>query len=230
MTRSMPASASRASLPAAPGRSGSAGSATRSTRLTICAACASAPPASRARCCAGSARRSSRCRAARSSRRCRPAPSTPASSSGRGTTLPSGSIRWRRTTTVPGPASPARPKRSCINAAAYDALPDDLKLIIKTVAMSAATRRRRTTRSTTPRRCASSRPSTASTSACCRRPSSRACPSPTSEIVQELLDDPDPMVREVMASYAKFRNLMAEYAPYGHAGRMNARTMPFPEA
>nr|MBP6726855.1 hypothetical protein [Thauera sp.] len=49
------------------------------------------------------------------------------------------------------------------------------------------------------------------------------------EMVVELLADPDPMVREVMASYAKFRNLMAEYAPYGFAGEMNARTLAFAE-
>jgi TRAP-type mannitol/chloroaromatic compound transport system substrate-binding protein len=49
------------------------------------------------------------------------------------------------------------------------------------------------------------------------------------EMVEELLADPDPVVREVMGSYAKFRNLMAEYAPYAFAGEMNARTLPFAE-
>ena len=42
--------------------------------------------------------------------------------------------------------------------------------------------------------------------------------------------DSDPTVREVIGSYAKYRNLMAEYAPYAFAGEMNARTQPFAES
>ena len=54
-------------------------------------------------------------------------------------------------------------------------------------------------------------------------------PAATGELVQELHADSDPVVREVIGSYAKYRNLMAEYAPYAFAGEMNARTQPFAE-
>ena len=50
------------------------------------------------------------------------------------------------------------------------------------------------------------------------------------EMVAELLEDPDPRVREVMASYASFRNLMTEYAPYATGGQYAARKLMFPEA
>src|SRR5690606_12072268 len=52
----------------------------------------------------------------------------------------------------------------------------------------------------------------------------------TRQIVGELLADSDPLVREVMASYAKFRNQTAEYARHSYAPNMNVRDFAFPES
>lgn len=130
----------------------------------------------------------------------------------------------------PGPGEPCSTEEIGINASAYNALPDDLKLIIKTVAMSAADE---TTMDYETNNAKTVRILKAEHGVNVRllpQAIVEGLAVAAGEIVQELLADPDPVVREVIASYAQYRNLMAEYAPFGHAGVMNARTSPFPEA
>ena len=116
-----------------------------------------------------------------------------------------------------------------MNASAYNALPDDLKLIVKTVAMSAAvetTMDYEINNAKTVRLLTSEHGVTVRT---VPQAIVDGLAAATGELVQELHADSDPVVREVIGSYAKYRNLMAEYAPYAFAGEMNARTQPFAE-
>lgn len=130
---------------------------------------------------------------------------------------------------APGLGEPCSTEEIGINAAAYDALPDDIKLIIKTVAMSAADE---TTMDYEINNAKTLRVLESDHGVKIRVLPQQivdGLAKAANEMVEELLADPDPVVREVMSSYAKFRNLMAEYAPYAHAGVMNARTLPFAE-
>ena len=130
---------------------------------------------------------------------------------------------------APGVGEPSSTEEVVMNASAYNALPDDLKLIVKTVAMSAAvetTMDYEINNAKTVRLLTSEHGVTVRT---VPQAIVDGLAAATGELVQDLHADSDPMVREVIGSYAKYRNLMAEYAPYGFAGEMNARTLPFAE-
>lgn len=117
-----------------------------------------------------------------------------------------------------------------MNASAYNALPDDLKLIIKTVAMSAADE---TTMDYEINNAKTVRILKAEHGVNVHKvpqPIIEGLAVATNEMVAELLADPDPVVTEVMSSYASFRNLMTEYAPFATGGEYDARTLMFPEA
>lgn len=130
----------------------------------------------------------------------------------------------------PGVGEPSSAEEIAINMSAFDALPDDLKQIIKTVAMSASEE----TTTDYDLNHAKTLPILV------KEHGVKLLPVPeeileglqvaTNEMVSELLGDDDPMVAKVMGSYAKFRNTTAEYARYSYAAQMNARTQVFPEA
>ncbi|HSQ72687.1 MAG TPA: TRAP transporter substrate-binding protein [Rubrivivax sp.] len=46
------------------------------------------------------------------------------------------------------------------------------------------------------------------------------------ELMAELREDKDPLTKKVAESYAHFRNQSSEYARYSYAGQMNARLLP----
>lgn len=117
-----------------------------------------------------------------------------------------------------------------MNAAAHDALPEDLQQIIRTVAMSAS---EETTTGYDLNHAKALKVLTTEHGVVARmvpEEIQKHLASATEEMVRELLDDSDPVVREVMASYASFRNITAEYAAYSYGGQMNARSFAFPEA
>lgn len=130
---------------------------------------------------------------------------------------------------APGLGEPCSTEEIGMNAAAYDALPDDLKLIIKTVAMSAADETTMDYEINNAKTVRILKEEHGVNIRLLPQQIVDGLATAANEMVEELLADPDPVVREVMGSYAKFRNLMAEYAPYAHAGVMNARTTPFAE-
>jgi TRAP-type mannitol/chloroaromatic compound transport system substrate-binding protein len=130
----------------------------------------------------------------------------------------------------PGVGEPCSTEEIGMNASAYNALPDDLKLVIKTVAMSAANE---TTMDYEINNAKTVRILTAEHGVQIHQvpqPIVDGLAVAANEMVAELLEDPDPKVREVMASYASFRNLMTEYAPYATGGQYAARKLMFPEA
>lgn len=130
----------------------------------------------------------------------------------------------------PGVGEPSSAEEVVMNMGAYEKLPDDLKLMVKSVAASA------TEETTTSYDLNHAK--TLKTLVNDHDVKLLAVPDEiieglgkaTQEMVSELLADSDPHVAEVMASYAKFRNITAEYARYSYAAQMNARTMDFPEA
>lgn len=130
----------------------------------------------------------------------------------------------------PGVGEPCSTEEIAINASAYNALPDDLKLIIKTVAMSAADETTMDYEINNARTLRVLRAEHEVNVHQLPQPIVEGLAVAANEMVQELLADPDPVVREVMASYAGFRNLMTEYAPYATGGQYAARTMMFPES
>ena len=125
---------------------------------------------------------------------------------------------------------PCSTEEIAINASAYNALPDDLKLIIKTVAMSAADETTMDYEINNARTLRVLRAEHEVNVHQLPQPIVEGLAVAANEMVQELLADPDPVVREVMASYAGFRNLMTEYAPYATGGQYAARTLMFPES
>lgn len=130
----------------------------------------------------------------------------------------------------PGVGEPCSTEEIVMNSEAHDALPDDLKLIIKTVAMSAADE---TTMDYEINNAKTVRILKAEHGVNVHQVPAEIVEGlavAANEMVAELLEDPDPMVREVMTSYSAFRNLMTEYAPYATGGQYNARTLMFPEA
>jgi TRAP-type mannitol/chloroaromatic compound transport system substrate-binding protein len=130
----------------------------------------------------------------------------------------------------PGVGEPCSTEEIAMNASAYQALPDDLKQIIKTVAMSAAVE---TTQDYELNNAKTLRILRSEHGVNVHKVPDEivvGLAAAANEMVQELLADPDPMVREVMASYAATRNLMTEYAPYATGGQYNARTLMFPES
>ncbi|MCA8868928.1 MAG: TRAP transporter substrate-binding protein [Rhodobacteraceae bacterium] len=130
----------------------------------------------------------------------------------------------------PGPGEPSSAEEIVMNAAAYDALPNDLKLIVKTVAMSAS---EETTTDYDLNHAKAVRTLVKDHGVQLHKVPDEILAGlgkATQELVSDLLADSDPLVAETMASYAKFRNITAEYARYSYAAQMNARTQDFPEA
>jgi TRAP-type mannitol/chloroaromatic compound transport system substrate-binding protein len=131
---------------------------------------------------------------------------------------------------APGVGEPSSTEEVVMNAAAWDALPDDLKLIVKTVAMSAAVETTMDYEINNARTVRVLQAEHGVTVRMLPQAIVDGLAAATGELVQELHADSDPVVREVIGSYAQYRNLMAEYAPYAFAGEMNARTLPFAES
>lgn len=131
---------------------------------------------------------------------------------------------------APGPGEPSSAEEIGMNAGAFDALPDDLKEIVKTVAMSAS---EETTTNYDMNHAKTLKLLVEEHGVAVRMLSDEIMEGlgkAAQEMVAELLQDDDPIVREVMASYASFRNLTAGYARYSYGAQMNARTFDFPEA
>lgn len=127
----------------------------------------------------------------------------------------------------PSPGEPSSTEEIGMNAEAYHALPDDLKLIIKTVAMSAVVETTQDYEINNAKTVRALKAEHGVNVQLLPQPIVDGLADAAHEMVQELLADEDPFVRETMESYASFRDLMAEYAPFGFAGEMNARTKPF---
>jgi len=47
------------------------------------------------------------------------------------------------------------------------------------------------------------------------------------EVIVEIYDDGDELVRRIIDSFREYRDLMTEYMPYGENGVMNARALPY---
>ncbi|MDF2094801.1 TRAP transporter substrate-binding protein [Aquibaculum arenosum] len=131
---------------------------------------------------------------------------------------------------APGPGEPSSAEEIGINAAAYNDLPEDLRQIITTVAAAVSEdittgydiNHARALKTMVEEHDVQVRMLSDEIVA--------GLAEATKEIVQELLDDSDETVREVMASYASYRNETATFARYSYAAQMNARTFDFPEA
>lgn len=130
----------------------------------------------------------------------------------------------------PGVGEPSSAEEIVMNVAAYDALPDDLKEIIKTVAMSAS---EETTTAYDINHAKTLKVLVNEHGVNLLKVPDEileGLQAATQAMVKDLLNDADPMIAKVMASYATFRNQTADYARYSYAAQMNARTQPFPEA
>lgn len=130
----------------------------------------------------------------------------------------------------PGPGEPSSAEEIVMNAAAFDALPDDLKQIVQAVAMGAS---EESTTYYDLQHAKALKVLVAEHGVIVRTLSDEiltGLAEATQEMAGELVSDPDPVVREVMGSYARFRNLTADYAHYSYAAQMNARRFAFPEA
>lgn len=117
-----------------------------------------------------------------------------------------------------------------MNASAFNALPEDLQEVIKTVAMSAAVETTQDYEINNAKTVRILKEEHGVNVSLLPDTIVEGLAAATNEMVEELLADSDPVVREVMGSYASFRNLMAEYAPYAWGGQAKARTLVFPEA
>lgn len=130
----------------------------------------------------------------------------------------------------PGVGEPCSTEEIGMNASAFNALPEDLQEVIKTVAMSAAVETTQDYEINNAKTVRILKEEHGVNVSLLPDTIVEGLAAATNEMVEELLADSDPVVREVMGSYASFRNLMAEYAPYAWGGQAKARTLVFPEA
>ncbi len=130
----------------------------------------------------------------------------------------------------PGVGEPSSAEEIVCNRAAWDALPDDLKLIVKTAAMAASEFTTTDYDINHARALETLVNEHGVTLHKIPDAINDALGAAANDIVKELLADSDPLVADTMASYAKYRNETAEYARYSYAGNMNARTFDFAES
>lgn len=126
----------------------------------------------------------------------------------------------------PGVGEPSSAEEIGINKGKYDALPNDLKNLIRTVAMSAS---EETTTSYDVNHAIALKELVGKHGVKVLevpRDMLIALGNAAGELIADLLSDKEPMTRKIAESYVAFRNQTSEYARYSYAGNMNARFLP----
>jgi len=126
----------------------------------------------------------------------------------------------------PGVGEPSSAEEIGFNKAKFDALPADLKALVRAVAMSAS---EETTTGYDVNHALALHELVAKHGVRVRELPGEmitALGNAAAEMIGELLDDKDPLTKKIAQSYVRFRNQTAEYARYSYAGVLNARLLP----
>ena len=126
----------------------------------------------------------------------------------------------------PGVGEPSSAEEIGFNKAKFDALPADLKAIVRTVAMSAS---EETTTSYDVNHAMALKELVGKHGVKVKelsRDVQIALGNAAGQLMAELREDKDPLTKKIAESYAKFRIQTSEYARYSYAGNMNARLLP----
>lgn len=126
----------------------------------------------------------------------------------------------------PGVQEPSSAEECGINKAAYDRLPDDLKLAIRVACQSLHDE---VVTEYDYRHAVTLRQLVAQHGVMVReapRDLLIALGNAAGEVVKELREDQDPLTKKIAEAYVAFRNLSAEYMTYSYAGQFNSRALP----
>ncbi|SUB00876.1 TRAP-type mannitol/chloroaromatic compound transport system, periplasmic component [Pannonibacter phragmitetus] len=128
---------------------------------------------------------------------------------------------------APGVGEPGSAEECAVNMKAWEALPDDLK---QAVAYAAESLYNPVLTEYNTKHAMALRELTANHGVTVRKLPDEiviAMGNAMGEVVKELRDSDDELVRKITGSFLEYRKLMVEYMPYADAGQMNARGLDY---